>query len=121
MCKKIVLVLGFVLLISSTVNAEMLVRDYQRFIQSPHTQQEMKDFVGAMGWGIHYYNDVMKSQDRDRLFCLPESFYPNQEIFINVLNQELTYLETEGKEYKETAPLPVVLLIGLSRRYPCPN
>ena len=82
MCKKIVLVLGFVLLISSVVNAEMLVRDYKRFVNDPLTREEMIGYVGAMGWGIFYHDAVLIQENRFRLFCLPKNFIPNQAAFV---------------------------------------
>lgn len=76
-------------------------------------------YILGLGRGYSWANN-----EKEKLFCPPESLDLNQENYVSILNRTIEVIKKHPYDYeKETKkwPIELLLLLGLKETFPCKN
>lgn len=109
----------FLLTCSIPVNAEMMVKDYEK----KKNPEVTAFYLGSVGTGFGWANTYLSTNGKPQMFCVPGNLSLNDKNYTDILDEEIKILSTNsskvnGKTYRDL-PIEYLLLAGLVRTFPC--
>lgn len=89
MVKKITLAGVIVLLLACAANADFPLEQYRTLSQSLEISDRLSNYVTGVGRGIFWANVLMRTQSKERLFCMPENLSLDSRIIQALLDQAI--------------------------------
>lgn len=110
MKNKFLLLLIFIF--SVPASAEVKVRDWDRI----NTSKNFKWYVAGVGSGLFWANIDSSERGLGGIYCPPRQLALSVDTYMEILKKELN---SYGARYNLDTPLPLVLMSGLKRTFPC--
>ena len=110
--QKFLLLFIFYFLFSVPASAEVKVRDWERMSAS----NNFKWYVAGVAAGFFWANIDSSERGLGGIYCPPRQLALSADNYMEILKKELN---SYGARYNLDTPLPLVLMSGLKRTFPC--
>ncbi len=110
-------VVGAVSMCATVADAEITVKFY-RETNGVENIPGMKDYIVGVGRGIFWSSIFLETHGGAKIFCLPHNLAFDEGIILSVLDQEVRQ-PSSGVPWKDGTPIDLILVAGLSHKFPC--
>ena len=113
---KYVLTFLLVVIMSSTVVAEMSVEKYD--ISKKEEAAILDSYISGLAMAFKLANITNENMGNSKFYCPPSGLAFNAENYIGIIDDEIRLSKSNKSSYKNT-PVSHFLFQGLSRSFPC--
>jgi len=103
---------------STTALADFPLSAYQKFEQQPQVAEKLDNYVIGLGRGVFWANEKLEVLGQKPLFCMPNELHLDEGLIKSLLDQEIRD-PLDGKPYKASDYIEVIMLNAFQHRFPC--
>ena len=113
---RYVLTFLLVVIMSSTVVAEMSVEKYE--LSKKEEATILDSYIAGLGMAYKLANITNENMGNSKFYCPPSNLAFNAENYMTIIDDEIKLRKSNKSSYQST-PVSYFLLEGLGRSFPC--